>query len=126
VHANARILAALAVGIGIVAVAAYLLIMTTLNSTSYEAKLKGFAHSQQSCAKSGGTWTHGPFGESICERGTSDSGKYCESADQCEGACVAEKGAGPKAASGTCSAHLHVYGCNTFVEHAGTYTMCRD
>jgi hypothetical protein len=85
VHANARVLGALAIGVGIAVLVAYLLIIATLHSNTYESKLKNFPHTEQDCAKSAGTWTRGPFGESICERATSDSGKYCHSADECEG-----------------------------------------
>jgi hypothetical protein len=126
VHANARVLGALAIGIGVVALVAYLLVAAAVNRDSYDSKVKSFPHTEQDCAKIAGNWTHGPFGESICERVTADAGKDCRSAADCEGACVAEERVGGQVTSGRCSSRLHVYGCITLVEKSGAYRVCHD
>lgn len=123
---HARVIGALAVGIGIVALVAYLLVAAAAHRNSYDSKVKTFPHSEQDCTKIAGTWTHGPFGESICERVTLDSGKTCRSAAECEGACVAEEKGSTQVKAGRCSSRLHVYGCITLVEQSGAYSVCRD
>lgn len=123
-----RGVATLATSLGVTGVS-LLAIWVTLSSIqkgdNYDAKLDAFPSTIQACNAAGGTWTHGPFGEPICQKATADAGKACRRASDCEAACLAADSTA-NAGAGVCSSWWYVYGCNTEIESYGRYSVCRD
>jgi len=108
-------------GLCLAAIAVYLIVAS--GGQTYDAKLAQLPRTESDCRASGGTWTHGPFQEKICQRLTSDSGKSCSSAIDCEGACVS---ANENATQGHCSDIVVIFGCNMEVERNHVLHVCRD
>ena len=74
------------------------------------------------CGAQGGNWTtlglSYPAKPKVCDLKTTDSGKVCSDSSECQGSCIAPKGAarGIKA-MGTCSAYVANFGNVGLVEH---------
>jgi hypothetical protein len=113
-------------GLAAIAFCVYLVSSAAQTQDTYDAKRKSFSHNEGDCKAAGGVWSHGPFGEFICQRITADHDKQCNSSADCEGACLGDEQAGPNVRVGRCSAQLLVYGCNVEVERHGTWHVCRD
>jgi hypothetical protein len=122
----ARTLTTLSIALCTSALAVYLVMGIVWHRDTYDAKRKGWPRTEQDCTRTGGTWTRGPFGETICQRRSSDAGKRCQSAADCEGACLGERSGDSRTQTGACSADLVIYGCNLEVERTSSSTTCRD
>ncbi len=86
------------------------------------------------CARQGGKWSTGPWGETFCAFLYSDGGKACSGKSDCKGRCLI--GAGPDWRSiapgtrvtGQCAAANVSFGCNAEVEGGKVATgyLCVD
>lgn len=80
------------------------------------------------CLARGGEWKRpGRLPVERCLLPTTDAGRACTDAAQCQGLCLAADGATDGApASGRCSADTDVFGCRTRVEGGRAVTLCVD
>ena len=119
-----KTLTVVAIVLTVVALGFYFAMGTTI--VTYESKRSGFPHSAQACANRGGTWSR--FGDAryYCRVSARDNGKSCQSAAECEGACLVDERHGDRGHRGVCSAELVLFGCDTELEQAGEFKVCRD
>lgn len=78
------------------------------------------AQAETACLNKGGRWGRGGLsGGMICYETTRDANQSCDSADDCQGLCLAR--------SRTCSPVTPVFGCNDILTSLGAEaTLCID
>jgi hypothetical protein len=75
------------------------------------------------CVADGGTFRPAGIGILTCIHTTSDGGKACAVASDCEGTCFAD----PDGPGGTCSSQTPVFGCYSMIEDSGEVVeICAD
>jgi len=79
---------------------------------------------KDSCEALGGKWgAIGLFPEEVCNLPTSDAGKVCSDAVECEGSCLAETAT---AVEGKCTPWTITIGCRTFMFEGEAKNICVD
>lgn len=92
---------------------------------------------QAGCEAAGGRWgPAGLFPAPICRVPTRDGGRVCADSGECEGECLAAptpaerdrlRSGRPIAATGTCTPHVPVFGCQARVVEGVVHgILCRD
>jgi hypothetical protein len=88
----------------------------------------------EECARQGGKWSTGPWGETFCAFLYSDGGKACSGKSDCKGRCLIEAGADLRSrppgtrVTGQCAPSSVSFGCNAEVEggKVATSYLCVD
>jgi hypothetical protein len=84
------------------------------------------------CSAEGGFESRSAFGAPICQLAYADAGKACAGKSDCQGACLSNTPAQPRAigavAVGQCQAHRYEPGCHAVVEGGklATGDICED
>lgn len=74
---------------------------------------------ETACLEKGGTWGRGGKAGFVCYERTRDAGQSCDSADDCEGLCLAR--------SNSCSPITPLFGCHEVITSlGGRATLCID
>lgn len=84
---------------------------------------------ESDCKAGGGTWARGGLSPTpLCIMPTSDGGRLCGTARECEGNCIVspDVGGGPVAGPGRCSERDPVFGCMTLMLEGRPQEICID